>query len=185
MERFSQEPFVGEIMIAAFNFAPRGWASCNGQIMVISQNQALYALLGTTYGGNGVQTFGLPNLQGRVPIGFGSGAAGTYSIGQTSGTVQETLVTNQIPAHMHSISNSSPAPSQSVGGIANAVSPSGNYFANQPTLNTRFSKRPDELTPAAAITLQNTGGGQPHSNMMPSLVLNFIIALQGIFPSRN
>lgn len=161
-------PFLGEIKIVSFNFAPKGWAMCNGQLLPINQNQALFSILGTTYGGNGQTTFALPNLQGRAPMYVGGGLI----LGESGGEEAHTLNIPEMPAHVHSVSASSAAP--------NAGSMAGNTWAAasgayDTTSNTAIS-------PGA---IGNTGGSQPHSNMQPYLVLNFIIALQGIFPSRN
>lgn len=162
------EPFLAQIMIVSFNFAPKGWALCNGQLMPINQNQALFSLLGTTYGGDGRVSFGLPNLQGRIPNGVG----GSYVLGEIGGVPSVTLNTTQLPAHNHIWSaNSTPptggkAPGTLLGG-ANAY---------------RASPLDSTMLPSAVSTV---GGSQPHTNMMPYLVLNYCIALQGIFPSQN
>ncbi len=162
-------PFLGEIKIFSFNFPPKGWAFCNGQLLPINQNQALFSLLGTTYGGDGQTNFALPNLQGRVPFHIGSG----FTQGQSGGEENHTLILPELPAHTHSPVGSSNA--------ANAVSPTGNVWAS---LNSgAYSATPNTTLNPASVT--NTGGSQPHSNMSPYLVLNFCIALQGIFPSRN
>ena len=163
------EPFLSEIKIVSFNFAPKGWALCNGQLLPINQNQALFALLGTTYGGNGQTTFALPNLRGQVPIHMGNG----HTLGEAAGSTSTTLNIQQMPQHVH-LSQASPT----AGNVATAV---GNFLAS--ALN--VYRQPDNLTPLRPDTVSNVGGSQPHNNMMPYLVLNFIIALQGIFPSRN
>ena len=169
-------PFLSEIRIFSFNFAPRGWAMCNGQTLAINQNQALFALLGTTYGGNGQTTFQLPNLQGKIAVGFGAGSFAT--LGQGAGQVNHTLLSTETPSHTH----------QAVGTSANGTqnSPQGNLWAKEATAPngiTIYGSSPDtQLNPAA---IQNTGGGQAHPNLMPYLVLTFCIALQGIFPSQN
>lgn len=179
MQRFDNEPFVGELMMVSFNFAPRGWALCNGQLLPINQNQALFSLLGTTYGGDGRVNFALPDLRGRVPIHMGSG----FVLGQKGGEEAHIVNVNEMPSHLHGLTAANLAPL--VGGTANQTNPTGNYFANKAGLTTRFSKRPDTLAKANAITSSNNGGSQPHNNTMPSLVINFVIALQGIFPSQN
>ncbi|HXZ29371.1 MAG TPA: tail fiber protein [Terriglobales bacterium] len=161
-------PFLSEIKIISFNFAPKGWALCNGQILPINQNQALFALLGTTYGGNGQTNFALPNLQGRVPVHMGSG----FTLGQVGGEAAHTLIISELPAHTH----------QAVGSPANPTlpSPAGNLWCANPSLYNGSSN-----TAMNAADITSTGGSQPHDNMSPYLVLNFIIALQGIFPSQN
>jgi microcystin-dependent protein len=162
-------PYMTEIRIVAFNFAPKGWALCNGQLLPINQNQALFALLGTTYGGNGQTTFGLPNLRGQVPIHMGRG----HTLGETAGSTSVTLNQQQMPAHTHTVLASD----------ANATlpTPPGNVLAQANNLYTPAAN----LTALDPSSVSNVGGSQPHNNMMPYLVLNFIIALQGIFPSRN
>jgi microcystin-dependent protein len=162
-------PFMSEIKIVSFNFAPKGWALCNGQFLPINQNQALFSLLGTTYGGNGQTTFALPNLRGQVPIHMGNG----HTLGEQAGSTSVTLNQSQMPQHLH-FAQASPT----VGGTATAV---GNFLAS--ALN--VYRQADNLTTLRPDTVSNVGGSQPHNNMMPYLVLNFIIALQGIFPSRN
>jgi microcystin-dependent protein len=161
-------PYLAEIRIFSFNFAPKGWAFCNGQLLPINQNQALFALLGTTYGGNGIQTFALPNLQGNVPIHAGNG----FVLGQTGGEFSHTLTTNEMPAHTHvPVGSSTPA---------NLGVPTGNLWA---TGNAAYNPTPNtNMNPAGILPV---GSGQPHENRTPFLVLNFCIALQGIFPSQN
>jgi microcystin-dependent protein len=179
------EPFLSEIKIAAFDFPPKGWAQCNGQFLPINQNQALFALLGVTYGGNGQTTFALPNLQGRVPIHFGGG----HNLGETAGTPAVTVSTQQLPTHVHGM-QAKAAQANLAGGntpsnvesLAQAVAASGT--SPPPTVNL-YSTDLSRLQAMAPGSVTNTGGSQPHNNMMPYLVLNFIIALQGIFPSRN
>ena len=163
------EPFLSEVKIVSFNFAPKGWALCNGQLLPINQNQALFSLLGTTYGGNGQTTFALPNLQGRIPIHMSNG----HTLGESSGEENHTLNSNEMAAHVHPVSASSADPNQGL--------PTGNIWANG--AGTYSSAVPDSSMNPASIS--NAGGGQPHTNMQPYLVLNFIIALQGIFPSQN
>lgn len=162
-------PYLSEIRIVSFNFAPRGWASCNGQLLPINQNQALFALLGTTYGGDGRVNFGLPNLQGRVPIHFGNG----HTLGEAGGEENHTLNLQEMPAHTHTFSASNADPDQGT--------PAGNMWANNS--GAYSGAAPDSsMNPASINTV---GGSQAHSNLQPYLVMNFIIALQGIFPSQS
>jgi microcystin-dependent protein len=164
------EPFLSEIKLVSFNFAPKGWALCNGQFLPINQNQALFALLGTTYGGNGQTTFALPNLRGQVPIHMGNG----HTLGEAAGTSAVTVNIQQLPTHLHPLNGTSTT------GTVN-VNAANNFGVSQtPVYNQAVS-----LLTINPQTVGNVGGSQPHNNMMPYLVLNFIIALQGIFPSRN
>lgn len=164
------EPFLSEIKIVSFNFPPKGWALCNGQLLPINQNQALFALLGTTYGGNGQTNFALPNLRGRVPIHFDA----SHNLGEAAGSTSVTINIQQLPSHTHLLQGTNDAATLDV--------PQGNFLA-KPSIQ-GFGP-PNSLSPMAAGTVTNVGGSQPHNNMMPYLVLNFIIALQGIFPSRT
>lgn len=166
------EPFLSEIKIVSFNFPPKGWALCNGQFLPINQNQALFALLGTTYGGNGQTTFALPNLRGRVPIHFGE----AHDLGEAAGSTSVTVNIQQLPTHMHGLQVSSN--DQNV-----TLDPSNAFLA--PVNNTYTPPASGSLTVMHPSSVTSVGGSQPHNNMMPYLVLNFIIALQGIFPSRN
>jgi microcystin-dependent protein len=161
-------PFIGEIRIVSFNFAPKGWALCNGQLLPINQNQALFSILGTTYGGNGQTNFALPNFQGRAPMHFGNG----FTLGQISGEENHTLIITEMATHNHLVSASSAAPD--VGTMAN-----NSWAANPGAYGSTVTTT---MNPAS---IGNAGGSQPHNNMQPYLVLNFVIALQGIFPSRN
>lgn len=157
------EPFIGEISIFAGNFAPRGWAFCEGQLLMIAQNTALFSILGTTYGGNGATTFGLPDLRGRFPMGPGTGPGLTpRTLGEVSGSESVTLLVNQIPAHTHwlSLSDSVTTGVEAIAGVAAGG-------AMSPTNTT------------------TTGESQPHENMPPYLAIHFIIALEGIYPSRS
>ncbi len=163
-------PFLSEIQIFAFNFAPIGWAPCSGQLLPINQNQALFALLGTTYGGNGQTTFALPDLRGRVPLHIGNG----FDQGQQSGSESHTLTTLEMPSHTHIAIASTAA--------ANQSSPVGNTWASGAAASP-FKNTNNAIMNAAAFG--NTGGNQPHENRMPYLVMNYCIALEGIFPSRN
>ena len=161
------EPFLGEIKIISWNFPPKGWAFCNGQLLPINQNQALFSILGTTYGGDGRVNFALPNLQGRSPVHVGNG----ISLGELGGQTAHTLNISELPTHNHVPNANSGA--ATVGTIAgNFWSSTGKYA---PASN-------NGMNPACILP---TGGSQPHENMSPYLVLNFIIALQGIFPSQN
>ncbi|HLX94813.1 MAG TPA: tail fiber protein [Verrucomicrobiae bacterium] len=176
------DQFVAEIRIVPFNFAPLGWALCNGQVMPISQNTALFSLLGTTYGGDGKSNFALPNLQGAAPLDAGNGAGlSNYVEGQSGGETAVTLVSAQLPSHTHGVSVSS------IGGDVN--SPIGAVFSTA-----HMGKTPTNMYAAAAggapgimspQAVLSAGGGLPHNNLQPYLVLNFIIALQGIFPARS
>lgn len=167
-------PFIGEIAMFAGNF-PRGWAMCNGQILQISQNQALFSLLGTTYGGNGQTTFALPDLRGRVPVGMGQGAGMNIVQGEASGAASHTLLTSELPPHNHLVRSSSAA--------GTSANPNNNGWASSTARDNVYSATDDGTMRPTAIA--NTGGGQPHNNMQPYLGLNFIIALEGIFPARN
>lgn len=161
-----------------FNFPPKGWAMCNGQILSIQQNTALFSLLGTTYGGNGVQTFGLPNLQGRVPLHWGRALSGaTYTLGQNAGTEFVTLNTTQVPTHLHNVVANSGAASAN-GPLGNVLAASTqNPYVNAPTAASKVALNSATLIPY--------GGSQPHENRQPYNVVNFCIALLGVFPSRN
>ena len=164
------EPFLAEIRIMSFGFAPKGWALCNGQLLPINQNQALFSLLGTTFGGDGRVNFALPNLQGQTPIHVGNG----HTLGERGGELAHTLSIAEIPTHTH---------------VLNASSTAGNQNYPSGTVLARASN--DIYGPSANLvsmnlqTIANTGGSQPHLNMQPFLVLTFCIALQGIFPSQN
>jgi len=174
-----QDPWIGEIALVAFNFAPQGWAMCNGQLLSINQNTALFSLLGTTYGGDGVNNFALPNLQSRVPLHFGQGSGlSAYALGQNVGAESVTLQTPQIPAHTHSY-----APQATTAG-GGAGSPAGAIWAVSGTGDTIYQKGASNTT-MAAQTLGQAGGNQPHENRQPTLALNYVIALEGIFPSRS
>ncbi len=167
-------PFIGQISMFGFNFAPRFWARCDGQQLSIAQNSALFSLLGTTYGGNGQTTFALPDLRGRVPLHWGQGPGlSPYAQGQQGGSPSVTLLTTQLPAHNHTVSGSTNAPTQ--GALTNAAWATA---ANIPYADTATGVM-------AAGALANAGGSQSHNNMAPSLVVSYCIALSGIFPSRN
>ena len=164
------EPFLSEIKIVSFNFPPKGWALCNGQFLPINQNQALFALLGTTYGGNGQTTFALPNLRGRVPIHMGNG----HTLGEAAGSTSVTINIQQLATHMHGLQASTSVVNPTSDPDSNFLGPVNNAYA-----------LPAALTTLEPSSVTSVGGSQPHNNMMPYLVLNFIIALQGIFPSQN
>ena len=166
-------PFLGEIRACSFDFAPRGWALCNGQLLPINQNQALFSLLGTTYGGNGQSTFALPNLQGRVPLHFGNG----FVQGQSGGEEQHTLALSEMPTHAHT-----PA---ALGTAGTVSSPAGALPAVTPTGMGNVYGAAITPVPMQSAAVGGAGSGQPHSNVQPYLTVNFVIALQGIFPSRN
>ena len=171
----SIEPYLGEIMLVPFSFAPRGWALCNGQLLPINQNQALFSILGTTYGGNGQTNFALPDLRGRVAIHEGQGPGlATYTLGQIGGAQAHTLALTEMAAHAHVARASSAAGTAAVPGAG--VVPARNG-AQIPAWNPTA----DTLMHAGAIA--SAGGGQPHLNMQPYLALNYVIAVQGIFPS--
>ena len=177
-------PFIGEIRLFGFNFAPRGWAFCQGQLLSIAQNTALFSLLGTTYGGNGQTTFGLPDLRGRVPVGQGQGPGlPTVTLGEQSGEVNHTLIATEMPAHNHTATTQINAS----GSAGNSTNPSGNFPAVSTTRDSVYANASGATMNASAgqTTIGNAGGSQPHNNMQPYLGLNFSIALQGIFPSRN
>ncbi|HEU4558964.1 MAG TPA: tail fiber protein [Longimicrobium sp.] len=164
------EPFLSEIKIVSFNFPPKGWALCNGQLLPINQNQALFALLGTRYGGNGQTNFALPNLRGRLPIHMGNG----HTLGEAAGSTAVTINIQQLPTHTHFVNASSTA--------GDTPSSNGTVLADTPA---NIYNPPNNLTTLNPANVSSVGGSQPHNNMMPYLVLNFIIALQGIFPSQN
>lgn len=163
-------PFLGEIRIASFGFAPNGWALCDGALMQINQNQALFSILGTTYGGNGITTFGLPNLGGRVPM----HASIDHSVGESAGEESHTLVAAEMPVHTHVVHGSSAE--------GTAPAPAGNVLAGT---RARLYNDPRSLTALAPSTIGSIGGSQPHENRQPFLVLTFMIAVQGTFPSQT
>jgi microcystin-dependent protein len=163
------EPFLSEIRLMSFNFAPKGWAMCNGQLLPINQNQALFSLLGTTYGGNGQTTFALPNLQGKTPIHVGAG----HTLGETGGQQSHTLSMAEMPMHTHLV--------QATNTNGSTNTPNGSYLAAfSGGYNAAVS-----LTTMNPLSVTNVGGSQAHLNMQPFLTLTFCIALQGIFPSPN
>ncbi|HEY5885868.1 MAG TPA: tail fiber protein [Pyrinomonadaceae bacterium] len=170
------EPFLSEIRIFSFGYAPRGWAQCNGQFLPINQNQALFSLLGTTYGGNGQTTFALPNLQGRVPNHFGGG----HILGEAGGEIAHTLSISEMPTHLHGLNNNLAVVDANTN--ATVGTPAANFWANSGKAHYSTSA-PNAAMHPSAVT--NVGGSQAHTNMQPYLVLNFCIALQGVFPSPN
>jgi microcystin-dependent protein len=174
-------PFVGEIRIFGFNFAPTGWALCNGQLMPISQNTALFSLLGTTYGGDGKSTFALPNLQGSAPLQQGQGPGlSLYDLGELDGEPSVTLLTSEMPVHTH-------VPG-CLDGAGSLTSPAGNVWASAKVGRqgeSRYSLTPGAGPPMSVQEIAPVGGNLPHNNMPPFLVLNFCIALQGVYPPRS
>jgi microcystin-dependent protein len=165
------EPFLSEIRIFSFNYAPRSWAMCNGQLMPINQNQALFSLLGTQYGGNGQTTFALPDLRGKIPMHVGSG----HTLAETGGQQAHTLTQSELPAHIHFVSASQTT--------ATDVLPAGNVLANSAPNNLYGPVQ--NLSATSASTITSVGGSQAHQNMQPYLTLTFCIALQGFFPTQN
>jgi microcystin-dependent protein len=171
------EGYIAQILLFAGNFAPRNWALCQGQILPIASNTALFSLLGTTYGGNGTTNFALPNLQGRVAIGAGQGAGlSNYSLGQSGGVESVTLLATEIPAHTHTLKAVTEAGTTPV--------PTGNYLANTGALDKEYAPTGTQ-TNMNSGAISTVGGNQPHSNVQPYLGLNYVICLYGIFPSRN
>jgi microcystin-dependent protein len=163
-------PYLGELRVISFNFPPKGWAFCNGQLLPINQNQALFSILGTTYGGNGQTTFGLPNLQGRTPLHTNS----QFALGALGGEVGHTLITSEMPAHSHlPKANPNTSDSQTPGGFFWGSGGLSSYSPSTPA------------SPMSGNAIASAGGSQAHPNIQPYLVVNVIIALQGIFPSRN
>ena len=165
------EPFLAEIRIMSFNFPPKGWALCNGQLLPINQNQALFALLGTTYGGNGQTNFALPNLRGQVPIHFGN----QFTLGERAGQEVHTLTMSEMPTHLHQVNITA--------ADATTDTPANNLVLGTAALD--LYRDPTNLVAMEPGIVGSVGGSQPHENRHPYLVLNFCIALQGIFPSRN
>jgi len=171
------QPFIGEIRMFGGNFAPAGWAFCNGQVIAISENDTLFNLIGTTYGGDGQETFALPNLQSRVPIQMGQGSGlSNYNIGEMSGVESVTLNVNQIPSHNHVPAANS--------GTGTSTNPANNVWAAQPAL-LQYSAGGTEDSPLRNNAIQPAGGNQPHDNMIPYLAINYIISLFGVYPTQN
>jgi microcystin-dependent protein len=170
-------PFVGEIRMFGGNFAPSGWAFCSGQLLSIAENDVLFALIGTTYGGDGVNTFGLPDLRGRIPLHQGTGPGlSTYVIGQLAGVENVTLLSNQMPIHTHTAAASSAST-----GVSD---PTNTFWASNPAVK-QYAPSTATLTSMAATSVSAVGANQPHDNMPPFLAISFIISLFGIFPTRN
>ena len=170
------ETFLGSLLLVPYNFAPTGWALCNGQLLQISQYTALFSLLGTTYGGDGTNTFALPDFRGRVPISSGQGPGlQSYNLGQTGGAESVTLVVNQLPSHNHSVNT--------VSGVGTSSHPANEYLASSTSGSVYASSRPDSTLNANAIS--HAGGGHPVDIRVPYVTLNWIIALTGIYPSRS
>ena len=170
-------PFLGEIRLFSFNFAPKGWAFCNGALLSIQQNAALFSLLGTYYGGNGVQTFALPDLRSRVPLHMGSSPYGTYTIGEQAGEENVTLLSTQLPAHNHML--------QAVNAAGAVAKPIGDSIAQSGTTYPRFASGGSNVVSLTGASIQPAGGNQPHTNIQPYLSMNYCIAMVGIFPSRG
>jgi microcystin-dependent protein len=172
------DPFVAEIRIFPFNFAPKGWAWCDGQLLPLSQNTALFSLLGTTYGGNGKSNFALPDLQGRAPMHPGQGPGlSLHDLGETGGSETVTLLESEIPAHSHTLRGNNT--------LGDTPIATGNTLARFGTLNVYQQTVNANLTPMAAESLPPAGGDQPHNNLQPYLTFYFAIALQGVFPPRG
>jgi microcystin-dependent protein len=168
-------PYVGQIMMVGFNFNPQGWALCNGQLLAIADNTTLFALIGTTYGGDGQSTFGLPDLRGRVPVGVGQGAGlSSYVIGQLAGVEATPVTVNQLPQHQHVYN---PAASQNE---PTSDRPDNSY----PAVGGYYATTTNSSSPMGAPTLAPAGNNQPHNNLQPFLGINFIISLFGVFPSQ-
>lgn len=167
------DPFIGEIRMFGGNYAPDGWLFCQGQLVSISDYDTLFALIGTTYGGDGVNTFGLPNLASRVPIHAGNGGGGSYVIGQNGGAETVTLTSQQLPVHTHQAAASNAGSTTSPSGAVWAAGATGQYAQSTPTVS---------MSPSA---LSSYGGNQPHDNMLPFLAINFIISMFGIYPTPS
>lgn len=172
------DAYVGQISLLAFKFAPKGWAQCNGQLMQIEQNQALFALIGAAFGGNAVSTFALPDLRGRVPVGYGvSGPVGTVALGEIGGSETVTVQTPQLPGHTHTLAASTQVATRRV--------PAGRLLAADTSTNAEYYAPPGQTTVLSPDSIGLFGGGQAHENRQPYLTINYCIALVGIYPSRN
>jgi len=171
-------PFVGEIRCFGFNFAPRGWAFCNGQLLSISQNTALFSILGTTYGGNGTSTFGLPNLQGKVPM----HPSGNTVLGEVQGSPTVALASTQIPIHTHTVTAAIIAPG---GAAEHTATPTASTFIGPSSPDQLYKTSPTLNATFSSTVISTAGASLPHENMQPYLALNFCLALQGVFPARN
>jgi microcystin-dependent protein len=178
-------PLLGQVKMVGFNFAPRGYYPCDGSLRSIANDSALFALLGTTYGGDGQTTFAMPDLRGRMPIHQGTGPGlSSYVMGQAAGTEAVTLLSTQLPAHTHALTQSVSNPCQ--GGAGNTKNPTGNYHAaDSGTEAFSTTQNATMSTISASSTVSPVGGNQPHQNMPPYLCVNFVIAAEGIFPTRN
>lgn len=171
-------PFIAEIRMFGFNFNPRGWALCNGQLIPIAQNTALFSLLGTNFGGNGQTTFGVPNLQGSTPIGAGQGLGlSNYVLGEAGGAASHALIAAELPSHTHAL-----AVVAAADGAADRANARGNVLA-KPSDSSYIAATPDTTMASASISV--TGTSSPHNNMQPYVGVNFCIAMQGVFPARN
>jgi len=188
------EPFIGQIHMFGFNFPPRGWAKCDGALLSIAQNTALFALLGTTYGGDGRTTFGLPDLRGRVPIHQGTGPGlSPRSQGSKSGLEQTVLTESNLPSHTHTAESTSASTAHVVTPAGNSNDAANNFWADDAGVSSgtyhsgpaNAAMNSESVTTVTTTTLEATGNGTPHNNMQPFLTVNFCIALTGIFPSRN
>jgi microcystin-dependent protein len=186
------EPFIGQVMIFAGNFAPRNWAYCDGTLLQISQNQALFSLLGTNYGGDGRVTFALPDLRGRVPLAPGTGPGlANYRLGQEGGVEDVTLNSTQMPSHSHTATATTTTTIMAEGSPGTVSDPTGNILASGTNIfrpNSRaedVAMDPDMVSAETTVNVSATGGGQVHENRQPYLAINYIIALQGIYPSRS
>ncbi len=169
-------PYLGEIRMVGYNFAPFGFAFCAGQLLGIAQNSALFSLMGTTWGGDGQTTFGLPDLRGRIPIGQGQGPGlGNRVLGERAGVESVTLITAQIPAHLHTVSAAS--------GGTRSANPSGNLLGSGEA--DMYTHDSSSAVSMSANVIAQSGGSQPHDNMQPFLCINFVVALEGVYPSRN
>lgn len=177
LSSFSQDGFLGEIRMFAGNFEPKNWAFCEGQLLSINSNPALYSLVGTIYGGNGITTFGLPDFRGRAPIGVGSGPGlSTQILGQKKGTETNVLSVSNLPSHSHTVNASVQS--------GTSTDPTGKLLADTSTFDNEYSSEAPDATMNSAM-IGNTGGGQAVNNMQPSIGTHYIICLQGIYPSRN
>jgi microcystin-dependent protein len=180
------EPYLGQIEAFPYSFAPRNWLPCQGQLLSIAQNAALFSLLGTTYGGNGIQTFALPDLQGRVAMGQGNGAGLTPRvIGETEGEVNHTILPSEMPMHNHLLNTAANASTGSNTDVPGATVLLTNATGTDATVNPYVATPPAPTVVMAATAISSTTGNQAHANMMPYLGLQFCIATSGIFPSRN
>jgi len=177
------QPYVGEIRMFAGSFAPAGWMLCQGAILPISENETLFQLIGTTYGGDGEETFALPNLQSRIPIHQGTSAGITYGLGEAAGAEDVTLTINQIPAHMHLVQVATTPADQTTPASNSVVSTEGESVANRAPVYTAYANV--NQVQLSVQTVGSSGGSQPHSNIQPILAINFIISLFGIFPSQT